>query len=233
MIRCVRFWGLAGMLCGSVLAVAGERILVQTWDPETPTTIVTLPGVPTDLQLAPHETITGLALGDTIQWRVEELPGHLFIKPLRPDLFTAGTLVTNLRVYPLILKSTTVQGPWLLRVRWVIQEPPQALSPAIPAAPLLEPVRRNEDYTIEGDAEFRPRAVFDDGRFTWIDMGHPQVLPAIFMVDDDGSRLVNYLLREPYFVVQRLMPRFILKLGGQEVTVIHRNYSEEVASHHD
>lgn len=197
------------------------RILVQPYDSETPTEVTTLPGVPTDLQLAPHEQITGLAIGDTIQWRVEELPGHLFIKPLRSGLFTAATLVTNQRVYPLLLRSTDPKGPWQLRVRWTV--PSTNIIPELG----LTPHSLNRHYTIKGQAEFRPHAVFDDGRFTWIDMGQPQVLPALFMVGPDGPQLVNYLLHTHYFVVQRLMPRFLLKLGGTEVSVTNEAYQTD------
>jgi type IV secretion system protein VirB9 len=229
-------WARAGWcLCALLLTQAADsdpvgptRTQVQVYDSEVPTEILTVPGVPTDLQLAPHEKITGLALGDTLQWRVEELPGHLFLKPLRPDLFTAGTLVTNLRVYSLVLRSTTPQGPWVMRVRWILDEEKSLSSPSgktIHPFSLI-PRRVHTHYTIKGDAEFRPLEVFDDGRFTWIDMGHPQVLPAVFIVDAEGSRLVNYLLHPPYFVVQRLMPRFLLKLGGTEVEVINPDYGK-------
>ena len=229
-------WARAGWcLCASFLTqgavsepVSPTRTQVQVYDSEVPTEILTVPGVPTDLQLAPHEKIMGLALGDTLQWRVEELPGHLFLKPLRPDLFTAGTLVTNLRVYSLVLRSTTPQGPWVMRVRWILDEEKSLSSPSGKTIHSLSltPRHVHTHYTIKGEAEFRPLEVFDDGRFTWIDMGHPQVLPAVFMVDDEGSRLVNYLLHPPYFVVQRLMPHFLLKLGGTEVEVINPDYGK-------
>ena len=50
------------------------------FDPEASFTIIGYPGVPTDIQLSPDEHVTGFALGDTVQWVIEELPGHLFIK---------------------------------------------------------------------------------------------------------------------------------------------------------
>ncbi len=195
------------------------RTQIATYDAETPTEIVTAPGIPTDLELAPQEHVTGLALGDTVQWRVEQLPGHLFIKPLRAGLFTAATLVTNQRVYTMLLRSTTPAGPWRMKVRWIMAQAPRENE-----VRNLTPKVVNHRYTIDGKTEFRPHDVFDDGRFTWIDMGHPQVLPALFMVGDHGPELINYLLRSPYFVVQRLMPRFLLKLGDQEINVTNHAY---------
>ena len=96
----------------------GSRTQRFRYDPEVSYTIVGLPGVPTDIQLAPGEHVTGFALGDTVQWVVEELQGHIFIKPLRSDLFTAGTLVTDQHSYQLTLKSGHPRDDWMQRVSW-------------------------------------------------------------------------------------------------------------------
>ena len=82
-----------------------NRLVVFRYDANNTYTILTMPGVPTDIQLAPEEKITGFAIGDSVQWLVEELPGHLFVKPLRADLFTAGTIVTERRTYQLTFCS--------------------------------------------------------------------------------------------------------------------------------
>ena len=63
--------------------------------------------------------------------------------------------------------------------------------------------------------------VFDDGRFTWIQVRSPQALPALFMVEEGNAVLVNYVVKGEYFVVQRLMPEMLLKLGNTEVRVIN------------
>ncbi len=215
-----------------------SRLAVFRYDPNTTFTILTLPGVPTDIQLASDEKITGLALGDTLQWMVEELPGHLFIKPLRMDLFTAGTLVTDRRVYQLVFKSTSSQGRWVQKVSWSDADvvtakntnetrsgsavASEGLSPEA-----LDPTRLNFGYDIEGEGDFRPVAVFDDGRFTWIKVRSPQALPALFMVDDGAAVLVNYIVKGEYFVVQRLMQEILLKLGNAEIRVINKKYAKK------
>jgi type IV secretion system protein VirB9 len=219
------------------LPASDARMVVFRYDANATFTILTLPGVPTDIQLAPDEKITGLALGDTLQWMVEELPGHLFIKPLKVDLFTAGTLVTDRRVYQLVFKSTSIQGHWVQKVSWINvdtsagKEASEATSgPSIAveglSAEALDPARLNFGYDIEGEGDFRPVTVFDDGRFTWIKERSPQALPALFMVDDGAAVLVNYIIKGEYFVVQRLMHEVLLKLGNAEVRVINRKYAK-------
>lgn len=207
--------------------VPDERHLARfRYDPDSTYTVVTLPGVPTDMQLGEDEKITGLALGDTLQWMVEELPGHLFIKPLKAGLFTAGTLVTNRRVYQLAFKSVAAEGPWMQKVSWADAVMAPQMDLPDPAA--LDPARLNTRYRIDGDGDFRPVRVFDDGRFTWIQMHSPQALPALFMVEEGNAVLVNYVVKGEYFVVQRLMSEMLLKLGNVEIRVIN----QKVAGRH-
>ncbi len=220
----------------AVSVTGDQRLAVFRYDPNSTFTIVTIPGVPTDIQLSADEKVTGLALGDTVQWMVEELPGHLFIKPLRADLFTAGTLVTDRRVYQLLFKSTTLQGRWVQKVSWSntegvgpknILETTAGVSSETLSPEALDPAQLNFGYDIEGEGDFRPVTVFDDGRFTWIKVRSPQALPALFMVDENGAVLVNYIVKEEFFVVQRLMPEVLLKLGNTEIRVINRKYAKK------
>jgi type IV secretion system protein VirB9 len=102
------------------------------YDPEVSFAILALPGVPTDVQLAADEHVTGFALGDTVQWVIEELPGHVFVKPLKPDLFTAGTLVTDRRTYQLTLRSGRPRDDWMQRVSWTYPDLVVLRAPAGP-----------------------------------------------------------------------------------------------------
>lgn len=236
-----RFWNeclvgalLVGLMCplpaaraeGGERAPASQPRVVQfRYDPDQPYTLVTVPGVPTDVQLGIDEKITGLALGDTVQWMVEELPGHLFVKPLKAGLFTAGTLVTNRRVYQLLLKSTSAEGPWVQKVSW--NDTASAEVGELPSPATLDPAKINSRYRIEGEGDFRPVRVFDDGRFTWIQVHSPQALPALFMVEEGNAVLVNYVVKGEYFVVQRLMPEVLLKLGNTEVRVVNEKLADQ------
>jgi P-type conjugative transfer protein TrbG len=227
------------------VAMPGDNhLVVFRYDPNNTFTIYSIPGAPTDIQLGSDEKITGFALGDTVQWLIEELPGHLFVKPLKPDLFTAGTLVTDRRVYQLAFRSLAPHGRWYQKVSWNYPESgfirnagaqgstaSSATTSEIPPVDQLDPAHLNFAYDVLGEADFRPEAVFDDGRFTWLRVRSPQALPALFMVDGEGVRLVNYVIKGEYFVVQRLMPEVLLKLGKTEVRVVHRRAAKKSAGH--
>ena len=80
----------------------------------------------------------------------------------------------------------------------------------------------NFDYRIHGDADFRPLAVWDNGRFTWIQFKkNVQELPAVFVKDRNGLNIVNYTVHDAgtEIMVNRLMPEFVLRVGRQDVVV--------------
>ncbi|GAB5458813.1 MAG: hypothetical protein Hens3KO_18430 [Henriciella sp.] len=85
-------------------------------------------------------------------------------------------------------------------------------------------------YDISGDEpHWRPSRVFDDSRKVYIQF--PQRLdqveaPPLFVVGRDGkSQLVNYRMRDNYYVVDRLFAMAELRLGEktQDVVRIERN----------
>ncbi len=83
--------------------------------------------------------------------------------------------------------------------------------------------KANFNYTIEnsGSAPFAPTRVFDDGTFTYIKMPKVQDLPVVFAIGRGGKiRLVDYVVKNNYILVQRVLPGILLRLDEQEVTVV-------------
>lgn len=210
------------------------RLVVFRYDANESYLLLTRPGAVTHLALEPDETVVALALGDTVQWIVQDKGPNVFLKPIRADLYTSGTLVTNRRTYQLGLRSSPEGGAWYQRVSWtypellaIARETP-ARAAAVVARPERErmapdgvPVERlNFDYRISGRAPFRPVQVLDDGRFTYIQMpASLQEMPALFVAGDSGEgERVNYLVRGRFMVVQRLADRFLLRLGRMQVS---------------
>lgn len=225
------------------------RLVVFRYDPNDTYLLLTRPGAVTHLALEPDESVVALALGDTVQWIVQDKGPHVFVKPVRPDLYTSGTLVTNRRTYQLGLRSSPEGGAWYQRVSWVppdliaLRRDPaagdgagRALNEARPAGPArhadgarattdgVQIDRMNFDYRIRGAAAFRPAQVFDDGRFTYVQMPVSlQEMPALFVGAESGAteegQLVNYTVRGRFLVVHRLADRFMLRLGPATVHV--------------
>ena len=95
-----------------------------------------------------------------------------------------------------------------------------ARAPLVPEA-AVEADKLRFGYEISGEAPFRPRIVFDDGRFTYFKMPAAlQELPALFaVIEGKDYSLVNFDVKGDYLVAQRLLPLAVLKLGRDEVRV--------------
>lgn len=104
---------------------------------------------------------------------------------------------------------------------------------ASPLAPVAAPASDNQlgdiytgtpnfNYNVRGDAPFKPVAIWDNGRFTWIQFAkRVQELPALFIDGPNGLEIVNYTVHADgtQLLVNRLMPQFVLKLGKVGVVV--------------
>jgi P-type conjugative transfer protein VirB9 len=216
---------------------ADAKLVEFPYEPNDTFVVLTRPKAITDIVLHADEEIVGLALGDTFQWQVKDTKGHIFIKPLRPNIATSVTLVTSVRTYQFTLHASPEDGAWYQRVSFTypqllviekerqsnmrrVEQVEQTRLEAQVASPRIAPENLNFDYTISGEANFKPVQAFDDGKFTWVRMPKTQDMPAFFMVAEDGGiELINTNLRGDYVVVQRLVDKLLLKLGKTEITV--------------
>lgn len=236
------------------IALPTDSRLVQfVYQPNNVYTVLTRPESLTDIQLSDDEELVTMAMGDTAQWVVQNMPGHIFVKPIFPDLSTSATLVTNKRTYQLTLRSSPIDGKFYQQVSWhndqliayraeqaaarvamveTARKMDEARIAATVVTPNVELEKLNFNYTVEGNGEFAPTHVFDDGRFTWLRLPDVQEMPAVFLVNDGDTELLNFTLRDSYLVIHRLVPEILLKLGEQEVTIKREKRRSRVRNDH-
>ena len=191
------------------------------------------------LQLEQGEEIIDIPrCGDTAQWAIspskpdERRPPHIYIKPLDSGLTTNLTVVTDRRTYMVELKSRNDKYTPMISFRY-----PENERRAWQAY-LAEQERQEEqkqhnnriragkisfdaedldfNYSIEGDARWKPARVFNDGVKTYIKM--PKVMkmyeaPVLLTVNDGKEALVNYRLHDDLFIVDQLFDRAVLLSG--------------------
>jgi type IV secretion system protein VirB9 len=217
-----------------------ETRLVQfRYDPNRTYTVLTRPDAPTDIALAPGEKLVAFAIGDNVQWVTANADGHIFIKPVRPGLFTAGTIVTNERSYQVSFRSSPRDGAWYQRVSWAYSSQNMLTTISKPSQPEPTPfaLSKSEEvknqsssgidyknlytnYKVGGERGVVDQ-VFDDGKSTWIKID-PSVrdLPAVFKKGlQDDMALVNYNVDEGYIKMQGVADHIILKLADKKVTI--------------
>ena len=202
------------------------------------------PGDITDIALQPGETLAGsgpIAAGDTVRWIIGETESgagairrvHVLLKPTRADLSTNLVIDTDRRTYHLELRATP--STYMASVSWRYPEDELvAVKQANAAAQASAPVDQGLDlaelqfrYAITGDSPpWRPLRAFDDGRKVYIEMpaGVAQgELPPMFVVGPNGgTELVNYRVRQNYYVVDRLFAAAELRMGSEKKQAIVR-----------
>ena len=199
--------------------------------------VYTAPGQITDVALQAGEQLTGsgpVAAGDTVRWIIGDTESetgvakkvHILVKPTRPDLVTNLVINTDRRTYFLELRST--EKTYMASVSWQYPEDQLiALRRRNAAAATAAPIDAGIDvsklrfrYVITGDnPPWRPLSAFDDGSKVYIEMprGIAQgEAPPLFVIGPEGDgQLVNYRVRQNYYIVDRLFGAAELRLGGE------------------
>lgn len=195
------------------------------------------PGFVSTILLQPGEQLINYTAGDTARWIIDEVIKEdqtlLLVKPTRSALATNLVITTDRRIY--LIEAESHEGSvYNAFITWTY--PLESLSKQV-AAIEAENDRRdntivagvpvdqlNFDYSIDGDKpRWRPVRAFDDGQKVYIEF--PETLatseaPPLFITDDTGdSQLVNYRVKNRYYVVDRLFSLAELRLDDTVVRI--------------
>ena len=84
---------------------------------------------------------------------------------------------------------------------------------------------KNQDYWYCGHAALQPLRAFDDGVHTHLQFNPRAELPAVFVINDDGSEsLLNYSVQQGELVIHRLGRRFILRRGRLVGCIVNKGF---------
>ncbi len=197
-----------------------------------------------DIALQPGEKLMSVSAGDTVRWVVGDTTSgsggqeqvHILVKPISADLQTNLVINTDQRTYHLELHST--EDTYMASVSWAY---PQAELVALKNrnAKAIQTAKATIDqglnlnrikfrYKITGDAPWKPLRAFDDGKKVYLQFpsGIAQGdVPPLFVVGSNGKpALVNYRVKDNYYIVDRLFAAAELRFGTdpQEIVRITR-----------
>jgi len=196
----------------------------------------TKPGRVTDIALQPGEQIVDISGADPIRWvlgnttsgKGESQRTHISIKPTRADIATNLIIYTDRRTY--FVEVTATPATWMTGIAW--EYPGQEIHANTAPAPKQEesqdglaPERLEFRYDIAGPRiPWRPLRVFDDGSKVYIQFPPDIVqhdLPPLFLLDGHGAtQLVNYRVRSPYYIIDRLFDAAELRIGDGKFQTI-------------
>ena len=204
--------------------------------------IIVAPLKITDIQFQVGETIKDVQLGDTTRWMTSpSISGdgknqisHLLVKTTDVGLESTLFVSTNKRTYHMNLFSRKdeympivgfkykdeINQKWDAYNNHLKKE--KKIQQASKSFKITSALSKNIDsldfeYTITGEASWKPLRVYNDGMKTYIQMPSSmkyQEAP-IFMVLDkgDNNQLVNYRLKENNYIVDKLFKKGILIIG--------------------
>ena len=197
----------------------------------------------TQIAFGKAEYIEDIQNGDLAAWSVDvskSLPNMLFIKPTVVGSDTNLTIVTNKHTYYFHLSSgpsskTKQHKVYALHFVYPLEAKAARLRKlksehhqlSVIQKAFLHPDNYNWDYSFNGATNLKPKAVFDDGVFTYLKYGTTQPLPAIFAVDNRAGdeSLVNVRRQGPYLIIEQTAPQFTLRLGKHQVATLFNNHA--------
>lgn len=193
-----------------------------------------------DIALEPGEKLVSVSAGDTVRWVVGDTTSgngavaqvHILVKPIAPDLQTNLVINTDRRTYHLEMHST--DDTYMASVSWIYPHSDLIAlktrnTAAVQSAKLtidrgLQLDRLKFRYRIEGNAPWKPVRAFDDGKKVYLQF--PSGLrqgdaPPLFIVGSNGEpALVNYRVRDNYYIVDRLFAAAELRFGTNPQQIV-------------
>lgn len=213
----------------------GYARMVFAYGPEQVYKIYCKIGYLTDIKFADGESITYVGGGDTAQWMIDHASvnntSHLYVKPIANNIATNVIVNTDKgHIYQILLSSGSWFNPM---VSWsygnediVKSELKKQEETSYIAKSGVNPENISFSYKIKADknVDFKPTAVFNDGRRTYIKFKDVKTLPVLFVKDkDDKLILANYKSTDNTFTVDTVFDEAVLKLDEKEVVIIRKD----------
>ncbi|WP_158259824.1 TrbG/VirB9 family P-type conjugative transfer protein [Phyllobacterium phragmitis] len=221
-----------GLALPAVASARDQRIRYVTFSNDNVVGIDAGLGVSTMIQLSPNEHIETVSAGDTVGWSIVPKKGSaiLFVKPLVERAETNVNIVTDKRLYSLLLRSSqsaSVRTAFQVRFRYPDEDVNArllALAQESARNPSLKNINRadlNYDYSYKGDDTLKPRVAFDDGKKLFLQFSGD--VPAIFVVESKRREsLVNLRTEGEYTIVDKVAPQFTLRAGDKTLCLYNR-----------
>ncbi len=203
----------------------------------------------TQIQFDAGETVQFVALGDTISWEVAPAGSTLFLKPRENAgstnlmVITQGPLGSRTYTFELTpVRRASSEGYFTVRFRYPQQEAQMAalaeqqaqlqrvlamqnstIRMALDGA-VLEG-QRNLNYQVQGASLIQPSEVSDNGQFTVLRYPNAREMPAVFVVEADGSEsTADFDVRDDFIVVHGVYRELRVRRGRSVLCIYNMNF---------
>jgi len=205
-----------------------------------------------DVQMQPAEKVRKVVLGDGANWTWSGADSiehgktiqHVIFQPKDVDLESNVIITTDRRTYHMKLFAPKQEGAYLNSVgfyypeelvsSWADKMGADADAKTKDEATnvmhtAVSPEKLAFDYRIEGDADFKPVRVFNDGERVYIEMPDSVLhneSPVLILLDEKGEAMVVNYRREQdpqtnkiHYIVDKLFAKAELRLGSEKVKI--------------
>jgi type IV secretion system protein VirB9 len=217
---------------------ADPRIRSLQYQPNEVYLLRGLHGFHTTVQLNEDENIQNIDLGDASAWNLNANGNIVTLKPIADNADTNMTIRTDKRLYLFQLTTPTLKRDEagipifapakdaLFLLRFIYPQTTVHLGQprSLISAGLIAPPTKvhNRYYTARGDNTVLPRAVYDDGQFTYLDYTGIQAIPAVYTVDKKRREsLVNKRVEGEWVVIEGIARQYTLRHGSQVASVFN------------
>ncbi|MDG4868613.1 P-type conjugative transfer protein VirB9 (plasmid) [Guyparkeria sp. 1SP6A2] len=226
-----------------------DRVKYVDYNPAEVVKLVGHYGYSTHIQFARGEAVQQIAMGDKLAWEVAPVDNHIFIKPRDKEATTNMTVLTSRRAYNFELNAHWSQmgahsNDMYFQVSFNYPEEEAARERAEEARNEVERrmdsgsnlVARNWNYWAKGSESVTPNRAVDDGRFTYLTFAANRSMPAVYIINDDGSEsLVNTHIdpdRPGVIVVEKIARQLVLRKGQSVACLFNESYDPDGIANH-
>ena len=187
-----------------------------------------------------------LGMGDSQAWNLAVKGNNILFKPTTANPDTNLLVTTNKRTYAfqLTVDESSNQAPtYILRFRYPDTQKAKQQAAAKKQAQAhkvfmgefnkLDIKIANKEYWGYGDKVLAPTAMYDDGRFTYLEFKNGRDLPSVYKIMPDGTEsLLNTHVKGATLIIHELNSRFVLRLGNNVLGVDNRGFNASGSFNH-
>ncbi len=219
------------------------RVRYVDYNPADVVKLVAHFGFQIDIVLAEGESVLprGIYMGDKDAWTFATQAHHILVKPKEENGRTNMTVLTNRRSYNFDLSSHWSKNGrsdsrdmyYQVNFRYPTEDAAKTSDAALRLVAkqrLNERLQRahatvNRNYHVQGSDDLAPDEASDDGTFTKLSFRGNRDIPAIFVVNADGSEsLINRTVEGKTVVIHAISRKFILRRGKAVACVFNESY---------
>ncbi|WP_336294027.1 P-type conjugative transfer protein VirB9 [Bartonella sp. CB169] len=230
-------------------APSDNRIRFVNYEPYNVTKVIGSIRSSVQIEFSANEEIAHVAIGNSIAWEVAPAGNILFLKPREVQPTTNLQVVTtrqdgSKRSYQFELLtqddelSPEKETYFLVKFRYPQEEIEQRRLEALlkynkKQTQYIDGIfnayeqygPRNWAYSAQGSIVLEPSSIYDNGKTTTLTFLGNQEIPAIYVVNNDGTEsLIPKTVRGNMVIVHTIAPRFILRSGKNVLCIFNEAY---------